>query len=256
MKIKDINKIIEEVPSIITKNEGLLLYKLAEKSSSKGVIVEIGSYKGGSAIILAKGSLGGNRQKVYTIDPHIRRKGMTWGRETVPLYTFDMLMSNIKKHKMDKMIVPIKKTSKKAAKRWKKPISLLWIDGDHTYNSVKSDFLMWEKYLIKGGVIAFHDSANANSITPATGKVNTLHGSAHLIVRRYVRNSRRFRVIKVEESTTIAIKTKNSNILGSLIASIDLHLSPLRTIVIKIDECLGRLGNLVRTFFPDFSTKK
>lgn len=43
------------------------------------------------------------------------------------------------------------------AQLWTKPISLLFIDGDHSYEGVKSDTLNWEKHVKKGGTILFHD---------------------------------------------------------------------------------------------------
>ncbi len=38
--------------------------------------------------------------------------------------------------------------------RW---VNLMFIDGDHDYESVKRDTLLWEKYMVKGGVMLFHD---------------------------------------------------------------------------------------------------
>jgi hypothetical protein len=35
-------------------------------------------------------------------------------------------------------------TSEQAAAEWSDPISLLWIDGDHEYDSVKRDLELWE----------------------------------------------------------------------------------------------------------------
>lgn len=43
------------------------------------------------------------------------------------------------------------------AKLWEKPIDLLFIDGDHSYEGVKQDTLAWEPKVIKGGTILFHD---------------------------------------------------------------------------------------------------
>ena len=43
------------------------------------------------------------------------------------------------------------------AKLWTKPISLLFVDGDHSYEGVKSDTLNWEPFVKKGGTILFHD---------------------------------------------------------------------------------------------------
>jgi cephalosporin hydroxylase len=36
-------------------------------------------------------------------------------------------------------------------------IDFLFIDGDHTYNGVKSDYEMYSSLVRKGGIIAFHD---------------------------------------------------------------------------------------------------
>jgi cephalosporin hydroxylase len=38
-----------------------------------------------------------------------------------------------------------------------KPIDLLFIDGDHTYDGVKKDFLLYRHFVKPGGIIAFHD---------------------------------------------------------------------------------------------------
>jgi predicted O-methyltransferase YrrM len=37
-------------------------------------------------------------------------------------------------------------------------LDFLFIDGDHTYNGVKTDFEMCSKLVKKGGIIAFHDT--------------------------------------------------------------------------------------------------
>lgn len=38
-----------------------------------------------------------------------------------------------------------------------RPLDLLFIDGDHTYEGVKKDFELYSRLVRKGGVIAFHD---------------------------------------------------------------------------------------------------
>src|SRR3989344_134245 len=63
---KDLKKMIIKYSAILTVNEADLLYQIAKEI--KGNIVEIGSYAGGSTIILAKGLQ--EPYKVYAIDPH------------------------------------------------------------------------------------------------------------------------------------------------------------------------------------------
>lgn len=37
-------------------------------------------------------------------------------------------------------------------------VDFLFLDGDHTYEGVKKDFLMYKALVRKGGIIAFHDA--------------------------------------------------------------------------------------------------
>jgi len=43
------------------------------------------------------------------------------------------------------------------------PIDLLFIDGDHSYQGVKSDFEMYSPLVRDSGIVAFHDIAHARS---------------------------------------------------------------------------------------------
>lgn len=38
-----------------------------------------------------------------------------------------------------------------------RPIDILFIDGDHTYEGVKADFQMYAELVGEGGLVAFHD---------------------------------------------------------------------------------------------------
>jgi MoaA/NifB/PqqE/SkfB family radical SAM enzyme len=54
-------------------------------------------------------------------------------------------------------MVPMTMASKDAAGTFNSGIRLIFIDGAHDYESVKSDILCWKDKLIDGGIIAFHD---------------------------------------------------------------------------------------------------
>lgn len=41
---------------------------------------------------------------------------------------------------------------------WNKPIDILHIDGDHSYEAVKNDFMTWCKFIKDDGVILMHDT--------------------------------------------------------------------------------------------------
>ena len=44
------------------------------------------------------------------------------------------------------------------AKQWWQPLDFLFIDGDHSERACQQDFDDWEKHLLPGGVILFHDA--------------------------------------------------------------------------------------------------
>ena len=145
----------------IRRNEAICLYELAQEASVGGVIVEIGSYCGLSTIALAKGSSRNRGIPVFAIDPHeivdpgesVERGGWHYVRQDNVAFFKNALFSG-----MAENVRPIQLLSWEAVKGWNKPISLLWIDGNHEYEAVKRDFVEWSKFVIEGGYLAFHDS--------------------------------------------------------------------------------------------------
>ena len=150
-----VREITAKMGGWLAEGEGPLLYNLAKKCN-KGVIVEIGSWKGKSTIWLASGSKRGKKAEIYAIDPHIgspehhRMFGRVW--------TFEEFKKNIKKAGVADIIVPIVKKSEEAAKKFEKPVGLVFIDGAHEYDMVALDYGLWFPKLVEGGVMAFHDT--------------------------------------------------------------------------------------------------
>ena len=152
-----IKHILSTVDGWLSYHEALYLYSLAAAGSGKGKILEIGSWKGKSTIILARGSKRSNREQVYAVDPH---KGGP-DQESHGYKSVDSEMEfrgNVEREGVADYVIPLVMKSEEAAAGWSGPIRLLWIDGDHSYEAVKKDFLLWEPFVVPGGVIAFHDT--------------------------------------------------------------------------------------------------
>ena len=151
-RIKDLVKGIDGCPD----SHGILLYALAKSSLGNGVIVEIGSWKGRSTIWLASGSKSAKREKVFAIDPHTGSVELrkAFGNH---INTEQEFRRNIKRTELEDWVVPLVMKSTEAVINWKAPIRLLWIDGSHEYEDVKSDFILWEPHLDYDGIIALHD---------------------------------------------------------------------------------------------------
>ena len=132
--MKSFKKTIEKARPFIqmSENEAKELWNQAK--NEKGIIVEIGTYLGGSAIILESG--GGN---VYTIDIN----------ET----------PDIPRTKFIKII------GKSSDIGWGETIDLLFIDGDHQYDSVREDLKKWLPRVKVGGKVVFHDYDSHSGVT-------------------------------------------------------------------------------------------
>jgi len=157
MSIQEIQSITAKVDGWLGKREGPYLYCLAKVGSRAGVVVEIGSWKGKSTIWLAKGSESVHGEKVYAIDPHIGSAELReLGYQENP--TLEEFEQNIKRARVESVVEPLVKTSMDVVKEWSLPIGLLWIDGDHSYESVRDDVFSWEPHVVEGGIIALHDT--------------------------------------------------------------------------------------------------
>ncbi len=143
----------------IHEDEIVLLSTMARKSA--GPIVEIGSAFGASAILFLLHSSTGT--KVHSIDPFIVDSMGTFQADEAKCRKNVLRVLGIfSKGKKYTDWTLHKDYSFNMAKIWneveKKPIDLLFIDGDHTYDAVKKDFEDWLPFVKKGGHILFHDS--------------------------------------------------------------------------------------------------
>lgn len=157
-KNRDFESYFFKTEGMITLEEGYLLYELA-KEVKDGCIVEIGSYRGRSSVALGRGSIDGNQVPVFAIEPHESFMGMIGGQfgpQDRGAYYQAMIESSC-----FEVVRLINLSSEQVAPNWSEKISLLWIDGDHSYKGVKRDYECWEKHLLPGAIVVFDDSLDA-----------------------------------------------------------------------------------------------
>jgi predicted O-methyltransferase YrrM len=142
---------VEAMDGWLLPAEGKLLNRLAARCA-RGVIVEIGSWKGKSTCWLAKDS----KVPIYAIDPHTGSE--EHHRDLGKVATFAEFKRNLSSLGLWNRVTPIVKRSVDATSDVQEPIELLFIDGDHSYEAVKSDFENWFAKVSIGGVVAFHDT--------------------------------------------------------------------------------------------------
>jgi hypothetical protein len=141
----------------MTSAEAELLYRLAREAAG-GCIVEIGSFRGKSTIALALGARAEGGARVYAVDPYLPFVGLRGGhfgpRDKTALLT-TLLLADVAEQ-----VWLLHTPSEQAARGWAEPIALLWVDGDHSYQAVRTDLASWGRFLVPGGLVAFHDSVD------------------------------------------------------------------------------------------------
>jgi predicted O-methyltransferase YrrM len=130
-----------------------VLYGLV-RSMKPDVCVEIGSARGKSTTSIAAGLKENGRGKLFAIDPHMP----TQWNDRFSVDTLDTLRRNIARLGLSDQVEIIRSLSEEAARDWTRPIDLLFIDGDHSYEGVKQDWNMFLKYVCRFGVVVFHDT--------------------------------------------------------------------------------------------------
>jgi predicted O-methyltransferase YrrM len=142
----EFGEIYGKVQNIMQMNqaEALKLYDCAKRFPENAIIVEIGTFKGGSAAIMAAAFLG----KVYTIDidPQV---AVIEGVDNIEF---------------------IKGESSEIAGTWDKEIDMLFIDGSHFYADVRKDIANWVPKMKSGGIVCFHDYGSHPDVTLAVNE--------------------------------------------------------------------------------------
>ncbi len=231
-----IEKIANETHATLTSGKANLLFELSKAIPQNGIILEVGSRRGGSAIIMAMGLKSVKQAKIYAIDPHTCKTKDSDGKE---VFTLKIFTRNLRKFNVSNRVMPVIKTSYEASRSWRLPIYLLWIDGDHDYEFVKMDFLLWERHLVIGGTIAFHDSSNPKN-----------HPGPARVVKEYILDSERFRNVRKIDQITYAEKVRKKNIQESLKDIFSLYKCELLTAPKRIDQKIGKFGIYLRKYYP------
>jgi len=182
-----VKPLIANIPGWLADEEGEALYDLARTCTGKGVIVEIGSWKGKSTVCLGLGSKAGASLPVYSIDPHAA-------------YRFGEFKASVDKAGIADLVHPVPSFSQRAADHFHEPIELLFVDGSHEYELVLEDFEKWVPKVVDGGWVAFHDT--------------TWTAGPREVVGRRIYRSRRFKDLRfVVGSTTVARKVQENSLL-------------------------------------------
>jgi hypothetical protein len=149
---------LSDVPSIrgwLSRDAALLLYRLAS-GASDGCIVEVGSFRGRSTVVLARGAEHGHGARVYAVEPHepfVGPRGGEFGPEDRAAFFRNMVRTGAYR-----TVRLLNTSSEIVAPGWTESVALLWLDGDHSYEGVRRDFDAWAPHLLPGCDLVLDDT--------------------------------------------------------------------------------------------------
>ncbi|WP_063046208.1 class I SAM-dependent methyltransferase [Nocardia pseudovaccinii] len=156
----------EQVPGFMPAEEGRALYEAARAHAGEGSIMEIGTYCGKSTIYLGAAARETGAQ-VFTVDHHrgSEEHQPGWAYHDTALVdpetgVFDTVASfrrSMIRAGLAETVVAIIGSSAAAARIWRTPLRLLFIDGGHTEEAAQRDYGDWAHWVIEGGLLAIHD---------------------------------------------------------------------------------------------------
>jgi predicted O-methyltransferase YrrM len=138
----------------LTDREGELLFRLAAACPPGLPIVEIGSWKGKSTVWLASGIADPSATQVFAIDPHQQ------SFEDPDARTLDDFKANLARAGISDAVVPIVSSSHDVAATFGQQPGVVFVDGSHFEEAVRTDLDDWLPKVADGGVIVVHDVLN------------------------------------------------------------------------------------------------
>lgn len=159
---------LQGVPGWLTDAQARCLWDAARQVRDGGRIVEIGSFRGRSTIVLASAAEPG--VEVVAIDPH--GGGDRGPQEITPDAArgeedFAAFGANLQRAGVEGRVRHVRLSSQPALLELQGPIDLLYVDGAHRYRPASADIANWGVRVVPGGALLIHDSFNAIGVTLA-----------------------------------------------------------------------------------------
>ena len=158
--------LIDRIKGFMNPEEGRALFEIAREASRRGPCLEIGSYCGKSAVYLGS-ACRENGATLFSIDHHRGSEEQQPGEayfdpalfdfknfcmDTFPLFRRTLTLAGL-----EETVVPLVSRSKVVARNWATPLSLVFIDGGHSFESAQTDYDCWAGHILPGGYLLIHD---------------------------------------------------------------------------------------------------
>lgn len=173
----DLARELEQIEGWLYLEEAWALHEAVQDFPDEGrplTVVEIGSWKGRSTVALASAIRARGDGKVFAIDPHT---GTSDGPEPGPVSTASEFLANVRAAGLQPFVELIQTTAHEARLGFaSRSVDVLFVDGSHHYDDVKTDILDWQTALRDHSTVAFNDPS-VPGVYEALRELVVLYGS-------------------------------------------------------------------------------
>lgn len=197
---------VRDVDGWMSADQAERLYRAALATHPGDLVVEIGSFRGRSTIVLA--SAANAEATVVAIDPHA---GNDRGPQEIEGFAaeaatdHDIFNRNLADAGVTHRVRHVRKFSSDAHADVDGHIAVLYIDGAHRYAPARADIVEWGKRVAPGGTMLIHDSFSSVGVTLAILR-ELLWGSRW----RYVGRARSLTEFRADLDSSIGSRALNA----------------------------------------------
>ena len=166
--LSEVVGLVADVDGWMTPGQASALRDAAMRCPPGGRIVEIGSFRGRSTIVLAASSP--PDVEIVAIDPHA---GNDRGPQEIEGYgeaaddDHEVFTANLARAGVAGRVRHVRAFSDAAHEQVESPIDVLYIDGAHRYAPALADIRGWGARVAPGGALLIHDSFSSIGVTLA-----------------------------------------------------------------------------------------
>jgi predicted O-methyltransferase YrrM len=197
-----------QVPGWTRGSEAIKLAEFSASLPKNAVVVEIGSFLGCSAILLAGGRKIRGSGEVHCVDP-FDASGDAFSEPIYQTIRKDSKASlrqrfdeNLARAGLSTWVRVHAMQAQEAVRYWVRPIDLLYLDGNQEYDVVVDTYSAWSRFLRPGGILAVHNSR--------PGYRRATHDGSSRLVEQQVRVPA-YRDIQQVGSTTFATRAPHDS---------------------------------------------